>query len=134
MKMNRTLALAAIPLVVGTIFSISPDRANAVELFRQIAQNSEPTNQPPNGRRRPPKIDFQAAATKLGVTEAELKDSLGVPATPPNPDDPNQRPPRPDFKAAAAKLNVTEQQLVEALGIPPRPPGNCPNKERPTNG
>lgn len=125
MKINRTLALAAIPLLVGTFFLISADRANATDLFAQIAQNSEPANQPPKGRRKP-KIDFQAAATKLGVTEAQLKDALGLPDTPPNPDAPNQRPPRPDFQAAAAKLNVTEQQLVEALGIPPHPPGDCP--------
>ncbi|WP_228013319.1 hypothetical protein [Nostoc edaphicum] len=67
---------------------------------------------------RPPRPDFAAAATKLGVTEAQLKAALGVPG------DRSQRPPRPDFKAAAAKLGVTEQQLIDALGVPPHPPGD----------
>lgn len=72
---------------------------------------------------RPPRPDFAAAAQKLGVSEADLKAALGVPANPPTtPPTPGQRPPRPDFKAAAAKLGVTEEQLINALGIPPRPP------------
>lgn len=72
---------------------------------------------------RPPRPDFAAAAQKLGVSEADLKAALGVPTNPPStPPTPGQRPPRPDFKAAAAKLGVTEEQLVNALGIPPRPP------------
>ncbi|MEH2437200.1 MAG: hypothetical protein V7K25_23670, partial [Nostoc sp.] len=65
----------------------------------------------------------KAAAVKLGVSEQQLKNALGVPANPPNPGDRNQRPPRPDLKAAAAKLGVSEQQLKDALGVPPHPPG-----------
>ncbi len=72
-------------------------------------------------KRQPPRPDLKAAAAKLGVTEQQLKDALGVPANPPSQ---GQRPPRPDLKAAAAKLGVTEQQLIDALGIPPRPQGD----------
>jgi hypothetical protein len=77
----------------------------------------------------PPRPDFAAAAQKLGVSEANLKAALGVPANPPTtPPTQGQRPPRPDFKAAAAKLGVTEEQLVNALGIPPRPPQMATNQ------
>ena len=82
----------------------------------------------------PPRPDFAAAATKLGVTEAQLKAALGVPANPPNPGDRSQRPPRPDFAAAATKLGVTEAQLKAALGVPPHPPsdgGASPQENRP---
>lgn len=126
MNIRRVLPLAAIPFVIGTFNLISPNQANAEARFNQIAQANAP-NQPPDGQRRPPRIDFAAAATKLGVTEAQLKDALGVPANPPSPSDQNQRPPRPDFKGAAAKLGVTEQQLTDALGIPPHPPGDAPS-------
>ncbi len=46
-----------------------------------------PANPPsPSDRnQRPPRPDFAAAAAKLGVTEAQLKDALGVPANPPSP-------------------------------------------------
>ncbi|MBC1303436.1 hypothetical protein GNE12_16105, partial [Trichormus variabilis N2B] len=38
---------------------------------------------PPGEGQRPPRPDFKAAAAKLGVTEQQLKDALGVPAHPP---------------------------------------------------
>ena len=123
-RQAQLLLVTAIPVLVGTFGFISSNQANAEASFHQIAQASEQPSQPPNGQ-RPPRIDFAAAATKLGVTEAQLKDALGVPANPPSPSDTNQRPPRPDFKAAAAKLGVSEQQLTDALGIPPHPPGDA---------
>ncbi|MDF5732244.1 MAG: hypothetical protein PUP92_30650 [Rhizonema sp. PD38] len=128
MKINQALVVIAIPVLVGTFGFIAPHQANAEASFHQIAQASEPSSQPPDGQQRPPRIDFAAAATKLGVTEAQLKDALGVPANPPSPSDSNsnKRPPRPDFKAAAAKLGVSEQQLTDALGVPPHPPGDQP--------
>ncbi len=78
--------------------------------------------QPPLGQRPRGQIDFTVAAQKLGVTEAKLKEALGVPTNPTNPPDGERR--RPDLKAAATKLNVTEDKLREALGIPARPPSN----------
>jgi len=120
MNIRRVLVVTAIPVLVGTFCFISLNKVNAANPSQQIAQASEP----PNGQRRqPPRIDFAAAAAKLGVTEAQLKNALGVPANPPSASGRNQRPPRPDLKAAAAKLGVTEQQLINALGIPPHPPG-----------
>ena len=126
MNIRRVLPLAAIPFAIGAFNFISPNQANAEAQFNQIAQATDAPNQPPDGQRRPPRIDFAAAAAKLGVTEAQLKDALGAPANPPSPSDKNQRPPRPDFKGAAAKLGVTEQQLTDALGIPPHPWGDAP--------
>ncbi|MEH2425086.1 MAG: hypothetical protein V7K48_30535, partial [Nostoc sp.] len=122
MNIRRVLVVTAIPVLVGTFGFISFNQANAANQFHQIAQAQLPPNQPPEGQRRPPRPDFKAAAAKLGVTEAQLKAALGVPANPPNPGDRNQRPPRPDFKAAAAKLGVTEAQLKAALGVPANPP------------
>ncbi|WP_375510373.1 hypothetical protein [uncultured Nostoc sp.] len=123
MNIRRVLVVTAIPLLVSTFGFISLNQANAASKFSQIAQAQLPPNRPPDGQQRPPRPDFKAAAAKLGVTETQLKNALGVPANPPNPGDRNQRPPRPDFKAAAAKLGVTEQQLKDALGVPPHPPG-----------
>ncbi len=121
MNFRRALLITAIPVLVGTVALISLNQTAAANRLEQIAQSSQPPNESPD-EHRPPRPDFLAAAAKLGVTEQQLKDALGVPANPPNPGDPNQRPPRPDFQAAAAKLGVTEQKLKDALGIPPHPP------------
>ena len=123
----KLLLVTAIPVLVGTFGFTSLNRANAEAPIHQIAQTPPPDNQPPDGEHKPPRPDFAAAAAKLGVTEPQLKDALGVPANPPSPSDRNQRPPRPDFKGAAQKLGVTEQQLTDALGIPPHPPGDRPS-------
>ncbi|MDF5720015.1 MAG: hypothetical protein PUP91_05910 [Rhizonema sp. PD37] len=125
MKINQALVVIAIPVLIGTFGFVAPHQANAEASFHKIAQAPEPPSQPPNGPKRPPRIDFAAAARKLGVTEAQLKNALGVPANPPSPPSPpnqadkNKRPPRPNFKAAAAKLGVSEKQLTDALGVPP---------------
>ncbi|WP_460204570.1 hypothetical protein [Scytonema sp. NUACC21] len=115
MKFNTAAVVTAISIVAGT-FSLM-NQVNAANPSYLIAQTSQQPNQRPDGQRRPPRPDFAAAAAKLGVTEQQLKDALGIPANPPT--DPNQRPPRPDFQAAAAKLGVTEQQLKDALGVRP---------------
>ena len=123
MTIKRLLILSAIPVAIATSSFAIPNRTIANQSDR-VAQTASPSNaqqQPP--RRQPPRIDFAAAAQKLGVTEAKLKEALGVPAEPPVLPPP---PPPPDFKGAAAKLGVTEQQLIEALGVPPHPPGDCP--------
>lgn len=112
MSTRRLFALMAIPVLVGT-FGCTTFNATA-QSSKQVAQASPQPNQQPEGlRHRSP--DFAAAAQKLGISEATLKDALEVPANL----QPGQRPPRPDFKAAAAKLGVTEQQLRDALGIRP---------------
>lgn len=125
MSIRSVLAVAAIP-VLTSVFSLTvTSQAIAANSYNRIAQATAP-NQPPHRQRRPARIDFVAAATKLGVTPAQLKNALEIPAKPSNPPARNQRPPRPDFKAAAAKLGVTEKQLTDALGIPPHPPGDRP--------
>lgn len=76
-----------------------------------------PAEQRPPGRQHR-QIDFAAAASELGISEAELREALGVTA-----DSSTQTGHRRlDIPGAAASLNVTEERLVEALGIPPRPP------------
>lgn len=119
MKIRQLLVLAAVPLVVGSLgFTVASNAAT--RQVSQVAQNSTQPNQQRPGPHRHPRIDFAAAAQKLGITEAQLKEALGVPANPPAAGDRSQRP-RLDIKGAASKLGVTEQQLVEALGLPPRP-------------
>lgn len=119
MNTRRLLALIALPVLVGTFGFVALNQAIAQSPNR-LAQNSSQPNQQQEGRRNHRGPDFAAAAQKLGISEATLKEALGVPTNPQA--TPGQRPPRPDFKAAAAKLGITEQQLVDALGMPPRPP------------
>jgi hypothetical protein len=118
---RRLLTLTAIPVIVGAFGLVALDKASVANPLGLIAQNSAQPNQTQGqGQQKPhPRIDFAAAAAKLGISEAQLKQALGVPETPPTN---GERPPRPDFKAAATKLGITEQKLIEALGIPPRPP------------
>lgn len=75
MNIRRALVLTTIPVLVGTMAFISPDRTNAANRSEQIAQATE-APLPPDGQHKPPRIDFAAAAAKLGVTEAQLKDTL----------------------------------------------------------
>jgi hypothetical protein len=118
MNTRRLLALIALPVIVGTFGCVAQSKTTAQSPNR-LAQNSSQPNQQQEGRRhRGPA--FAAAAQKLGISEATLKEALGVPANPRStPPTPGQRPPRPDFKAAAAKLGITEEQLINALGILP---------------
>jgi ABC-type transport system substrate-binding protein len=61
-----------------------------------------------NGTR--PQLDLASAASKLGVTEQQLSDSLGIV---------NQsQDPRWNLTSAAQNLGVSEQQIRDALGIP----------------
>jgi hypothetical protein len=122
MRVRQILFATAIPVFVGTFGCAAFNAANAASPRQTVAQATQPSTAQPQEQHRP-RIDFKAAATKLNVTEQQLKDALGIPATP----TPGQRPPRPDFKAAAAKLNVSEQQLKDALGVPATPtPGQRP--------
>jgi hypothetical protein len=130
MNINKAVVVTAISVLAGTFSLISLNQVNAANPSDRVAQDSQQPNQRPDGQRRPPRPDFAAAAAKLGVTEQQLKDALGVPANPPGQADRNGRPPRPDFKAAAAKLGVSEQQLKDALGVPANPPGDR-NHQRP---
>ncbi len=116
MSFRRILIATAIPVLAGTFGCTAFNSANAANSGQPVAQTAQSPTAQPDGQRRP-RIDFAAAATKLNVSEQQLKDALGVPANP----TPGQRRPRPDLKAAATKLNVTEQQLKDALGIPARP-------------
>jgi hypothetical protein len=83
---------------------------------------------PPNGGapgEKPPApvIDYAAAAAKLGVTEAQLHETLGDTTRGPS-----------DFAAAAKILGVSEETLQEALGLPaggPPPGGLLPDGSKP---
>ncbi|MEH1906468.1 hypothetical protein, partial [Nostoc sp.] len=134
MNIRRVLVVTGIPVLVGTFGFISLNQANAANQFHQnqIAQAQLPPNQPSEKEPRPLRPDFAAAAAKLGVSEAQLKDALGVPANFSNQGDRNQRPTRPNFAAAAAKLGVSEAQLKDALGVPANFPNQGDRNQRPT--
>lgn len=115
MQLNRFLAAATLPFLVATCI-IPAGQVWSKETTRWTAQNTAQPNVPQGQRRPVHQIDFAAAATKLGITEAQLREALGVNTT-------NGQKRRPDIKAAATKLGISEQQLVQALGLPNRPPG-----------
>ncbi|MBW4633117.1 MAG: hypothetical protein KME30_14825 [Iphinoe sp. HA4291-MV1] len=122
MKIHQLLAISAIPFLIGACGLAKADytTANQPDVVAQDSSQSSGEQKPHKGKRRRP--NFAAAAQKLGVTEAQLKEALGVPAQPPSNSGEGRRPRRRlDIKGAAAKLGVTEQQLRDALGIPPRP-------------
>ena len=126
MKITSLLALPATALLLGFTSLTFPDRTTANS--NTVLAQSQP--EPSQERRRPPRIDFAAAAKQLGVSEAELIEALGLPAKPPEPPTENNRPPGPpprprlDIPGAAKKLGVIEADLIKILGIPPRPPGD----------
>lgn len=134
MTINRLfLVPAACALLIGAIGAprtaagiASASLSNAAPSSQLLAQNSAPNNsQPQQQRQGKPRhrIDFAAAAAKLGTTEAALKEALGVPAQPP------ERP-RPNLQAAASQLGVSEEQLRQALGITLDPQTGQPTRPR----
>lgn len=134
-KFRRLGLLSAALLMVGSIGYAVSAQSSPIQGDR-IAQSS-PTDASPNsseGQRqsgRRPRIDFAAAATQLGTTEAELKEALGLPAQPPEGDRPERM--RPNLQEAATTLGVTEDQLLQALGITIDPATGRPSRsgERP---
>lgn len=124
--------------------------SNAASQPHLLGQNSSPDSEPTQPfqmrpKRRHRRIDFAAAATQLGTTEAQLKQLLGVPERPdlaevasnlgvtgtqlrealgialdPETGEPTRPRTRPDLAAAATQLGVTETELKEALGFPGR--------------
>ena len=86
-----------------------------------------PNDGVPGEKPSAPVIDYAAAAAKLGVTEAQLREALG---------ESNQGPP--DMAAIAETLGISEEALQEALGLPAGspPPGGLPpdGSQPPTPG
>ena len=145
MKTSQRLSISSL-LLLGLSFLTVVTAAYAAESGPSRSPSSAGQSRPhPDRKPQRPRIDFAAAAAKLGTTEAKLKAALGLPArpqegkpsgaqpTPPQngqatsgkgePRKPEQgRPPRLDIKGAAAKLGVTEQKLLQALGLPEKPP------------
>jgi len=87
MMTRRLMTLIALPILIGS-FGCAALTATAQSPTR-LAQSSPQPN--PQGKRHH-SPDFAAAAQKLGISEAKLKDALGVPATPPTSGTPGQRP------------------------------------------
>lgn len=79
------------------------------------AQPSTQSGERFEGRGRGHGQGLANAAAQLGVSEADLKAALGLPAEPPT---------RPDLAAAAAQLGLSETDLREALR------GNGPRGDR----
>lgn len=126
MTVRRVLILAAMPLMVSACGVAGADNN------QPDATGQTPAGEQQGQSRRPRrKIDFAAAAQKLGVTEAQLKDALEIPATPEAPDGTRRRS-RPDLNAAATKLGVTEEKLRDALGISARRPDDANPSNQPS--
>jgi hypothetical protein len=124
MKIHQLLAISAIPFLIGAcgLANANHTTANQPDVVAQDSSQPNGQQKPSKGKRHRP--NFAAAAQKLGVTEAQLKEALGVPAQPPSNSGEGRPRRRLDIKGAAAKLGVTEEQLRDALEIPARPPGN----------
>ncbi|MBD2091903.1 hypothetical protein H6F67_18830 [Microcoleus sp. FACHB-1515] len=116
----QLLAIATVSLIGLGAIGVGMNKATA-DAPVSIAQATPAA--PPEGDRLHRRIDFAAAASQLGTTEANLRTALGLPA---------QRPerPRPDLSAAASSLGVTEEQLRTALGITIDPQTNLPVRPR----
>ena len=110
MRIQRLWMLSMTSLViVGAIgCAVSAKTAVNPNLVAQASPQNPTQSKKPHHR-----IDFAAAATQLGTTEAALKEALGVPAQPPE----GTRPARPSLEEAATQLGVTKDQLTQALGI-----------------
>ncbi len=150
MRIHQRLRVSSL-VIIGLSFLTVATAAHAAESGPSRSPSSAGQSKPhPDRKPERPRIDFAAAAAKLGTTEAKLKAALGLPAHPPQEGKPSGiqptspqngkaptgngkpearkpeqgRPPRPrlDIKGAAAKLGVTEQKLLQALGLPEKPP------------
>lgn len=132
MRIQRLWAMSATSLlIVGAIgCAVSAKTAGSPNLVAQAS--SQDSAQP---RKQHHRIDFSAAATQLGTTEAALKEALGVPAQSPQGDRPENRlevtrPARPSLEEAASQLGVTQDQLTQALGITIDPQTGRPSRPR----
>lgn len=139
MAIQRLLMVSTAALLLGAMScsagnAISANPASGEARVAQASPNSSPDSAPSGmgdrgGRHSHPRIDWAAAAAKLGTTETELREALGLPVQ-------MRERQRPNLQAAAAQLNVTEAQLQQALGITidpqtgqPAPPRTRPNLE-----
>jgi len=84
------------------------DVHSSISCFHGIVDSSQIQAMPPMGSGAMAMPDFAAAATKLGITEAQLRTALGTS----NP---------PDIAKAAKTLGITEASLISALGKMPKP-------------
>jgi hypothetical protein len=114
---HRILVLSAVACLMGSVGRVPPTLAQTPD---QSAPDSPRDSSRPDRRGRPHhRIDFAAAADKLGTTEPELRSALGLP------EQPSERP-RPNLAAAATTLGITEAQLQQALGISDSQTGERP--------
>ena len=94
--------------VSGTGETATTSEKTSANTVPPFPDNTRPT--PPGvisgDNRAPPSMDLTAAAAKLGVTEAELREAMGGGSQE-----------RPDFAAVAEKLGVTEEAIREAFGF-----------------
>lgn len=111
-KRSISLLSAAMMLLVGACSTPAPDDVAATQAPNNSAATTQASPQsdapqsdtPQAGKRERRRIDFAAAAQKLGVTETQLKEALGrSPQPSPSATDENGRPIRRrlDIKGAA---------------------------------
>jgi lambda repressor-like predicted transcriptional regulator len=142
---RQWLAVSLTSLVLGTLGVAALTGINSAQAENLQPQQIAQVNQRPQGRFERG-AGLAAAAEQLGVSEAELRTALGLPAAPVEPDfagaaefleiteaelmdtlrathrASGQRGPRPDFAAVAEQYGVSEEDLINALGIPAERP------------
>lgn len=84
MKTYQRLSISTL-LLLGLSFLTIATAAYAAESgpARSPQPSEGQSKQRPDRKPQRPRIDFAAAAAKLGTTEAKLKAALGLPARPP---------------------------------------------------
>lgn len=83
MKKLRQLGASSLVLVSLSVLGIV-QISNAAEAGQtQAPQSSEGRSRRPDRKSERPRINFAAAAAKLGTTEAKLKETLGIPVRAP---------------------------------------------------
>ncbi|MBE9159277.1 hypothetical protein IQ265_20915 [Nodosilinea sp. LEGE 06152] len=106
MVMHRSLITAGLATVLVGGLGLAALSQTAPTGPVQPGAGQTEQGQRPEGRGRGRGEGLAAAAAQLGVSEADLKSALGLPAEPP---------PRPDLAAAATQLGISEADLRQAL-------------------
>ena len=106
MVMHRSLITAALAAGLVSSLGLAAFSQPPSGRLNQRAERTERSERSERPERRGYGQALATAAAQLGVSEADLKAALGIPA---------EMPPRPDMAAAATQLGVSETDLRATL-------------------